>query len=84
MEIRPLTPHLGAEITGVDLSQPLDNEAFAAVHQAFLDWSVLVFRDQELDREQHKAFGRRFGEFGERRLRPIKIAAAFGDQPLKP
>jgi taurine dioxygenase len=61
MEIVPITPHLGAEVLGVDLSQPLDNEQFSAVHQAFLDWSVLVFRDQQLDREQHKAFGRRFG-----------------------
>ena len=62
MEIKPITPHLGAEILGVDLSETLDNEEFAAVHQAFLDWSVLVFRDQHLDREQHKAFGRRFGK----------------------
>ena len=62
MEILPLTPHIGAEVLGVDLSQPLGNEDFSAVHQAFLDWSVLVFRDQDLDRQQHKAFGRRFGE----------------------
>jgi taurine dioxygenase len=61
MEIIPITPHLGAEVLGVDLSRPLDNEEFSAVHQAFLDWSVLVFRDQHLDKEQHKAFGRRFG-----------------------
>ena len=31
------------------------------VKQAFRDWSVLVFRDQQLDRESHKAFGRHFG-----------------------
>ena len=62
MEITPLTPHLGAEIRGVDLSAPLDNETFAGIHQAFLDWSVLVFRDQELSRDQHKDFGRKFGK----------------------
>lgn len=61
MDITPLTPHLGAEVRGVDLSGSLDNEAFAAVHQALLDWGVLVFRDQHLSREQHKDFGRRFG-----------------------
>ena len=61
MEIRPITPHLGAEVLGIDLSKPLDNEEYSAVHQAHLDWGVLVFRDQHLSREQHKEFGRRFG-----------------------
>jgi len=59
--IRTLTPHIGAEISGVDLSRPLTNEQFSDVYQAWLDWKVLVFRDQHLDREQHKAFARRFG-----------------------
>jgi taurine dioxygenase len=61
LDISTLTPHIGAEIRGVDLSQPLGNDEFSAIYQAWLDWKVLVFRDQHLDREQHKAFGRRFG-----------------------
>ncbi len=61
LDITTLTPHIGAEIKGIDLSQPLGNDEFSAVYQAWLDWKVLVFRDQHLDREQHKAFGRRFG-----------------------
>lgn len=60
--VRPLSPHLGAEIVGVDLSQPLEGDRLADVRRAFLDWSVLVFRDQQLDREAHKRFGRYFGE----------------------
>ncbi len=56
-----LTPHIGAEISGVDLSQPLSNEQFSEVYQAWLDWKVVVFRDQHINRDQHKAFGRRFG-----------------------
>ena len=56
-----LTPHIGAEIDGVDLAQPLSNEQFSEIYQAWLDWKVLVFRDQHIDREQHKAFGRKFG-----------------------
>ena len=56
-----LTPHIGAEIDGVDLSQPLSNEQFSEIYQAWLDWKVLVFREQHIDREQHKAFGRKFG-----------------------
>ena len=56
-----LTPHIGAEIGGVDLSQPLSNEQFSEIYQAWLDWKVLVFRDQHINQEQHKAFGRKFG-----------------------
>jgi taurine dioxygenase len=62
MEVRPLTPHIGAEIRGLDLSKPLDNESMATVRQLFLDWMVLVFRDQQLTREQHKSLGRHFGK----------------------
>lgn len=60
-EIRPITSHLGAEIADVDLSQPLENEAFDAIYDAFNRHSVLVFRGQELTPEQHIAFSRRFG-----------------------
>jgi taurine dioxygenase len=59
--LRTLTPHIGAEITGIDLSKPLDAQQEADVRRALHDWMVLVFRDQDLTREQHKAFGRRFG-----------------------
>ena len=62
MEIKSLTPHIGAEITGIDLSKDLTNEEFASIHQAHLDHKVLVFRDQQLTRDQHKAFGSRFGK----------------------
>ena len=61
MEISPLTPHIGAEICGVDLSQPMDDATFATLRQAHLDWLVLVFRDQHLSREQHKSFAEKFG-----------------------
>ena len=61
IDVQQLTPHIGAEVAGVDLSKPLSNEQFSEVYQAWLDWKVLVFRDQHLDREQHKAFARRFG-----------------------
>jgi taurine dioxygenase len=62
LHVTSLTPHLGAEVHGVDLSQPLNDQQVADVHRAFADWGVLVFRDQHLDREAHKAFGRYFGE----------------------
>ncbi len=61
-EVRPLTPHLGAEIEGLDLAAPLDERQLFELQGAFAEWSVLVFRDQHLDREAHKTFGRYFGE----------------------
>ena len=60
-EVNSLTPHIGAEVEGVDLAQPLSNEQAQDIHDAWMDWKVLVFRDQHIDRDQHKAFGRRFG-----------------------
>ena len=59
--VNSLTPHIGAEIQGIDLSKPLDNEQFSEVYRAWLDWKLVVFRDQHLSQDQHKAFGRRFG-----------------------
>jgi taurine dioxygenase len=56
------TPHIGAEISGVDLSKPLGNQQFQEVHDALMDRLVISFRDQKLSIEQHKDFGRRFGK----------------------
>lgn len=71
LDIRPLTGALGAEILGVDLAN-LDDATFDAIHQAFLDYSVLVFRDQELDEEAFAAFGKRFGKLEEEPFLPHK------------
>ena len=62
IEVRKLTPVIGAEIFGVDLARPLGNQVFQEIHDALMDNLVIFFRDQELTHEQHKAFGRRFGE----------------------
>lgn len=61
MKVTPLSKACGAEITGVDLSRPLDEATFEAIHQALLDHCVIVIRDQDLTPEQHIAFSRRFG-----------------------
>jgi taurine dioxygenase len=53
--------HLGAQISGVDLSKPLDDDTFAQIAQAFFDNEVAFFRDQKLTPEQQVAFTRRFG-----------------------
>ena len=57
----PLSPTVGAEIDGVSLSDPMDEETFDEVHRALLEYKVIFFRDQEITPEQHVAFARRFG-----------------------
>ena len=61
IQVRPLSPAIGAEIDGVDLSQPLGNQTFQEIHDALMAHQVIFFRDQDLTLDQHKAFGRRFG-----------------------
>ena len=55
IEVKKLTPHIGAEIGGVDLSRPLGNQQFQEVHDALMENLVVFFRDQQLSVEQHKA-----------------------------
>ena len=62
IEVRSLTPTIGAEIFGVDLGGDLTNEQFATVHDALVKHVVIFFRDQKMTPEQHKQFGRRFGK----------------------
>ena len=75
-EVNSLTPHIGAEVEGVDLARPLSNEQAQDIHDAWMDWKVLVFRDQHIDRDQHKAFGRRFG-----RLHVHPMQHKYGGDP---
>ncbi len=57
-----LTPIIGAEIGGVDLSQPLGNQTFEEIHRALAENLVIFFRDQHISEEQHLDFGRSFGK----------------------
>ncbi|MFN0042092.1 MAG: TauD/TfdA dioxygenase family protein [Alphaproteobacteria bacterium] len=60
--VHPIAGAIGAEISGIDLSRPMDEETFAEVRRAFHQHLVIFFRDQVLTPDQHKAFGRHFGE----------------------
>src|SRR3546814_7390031 len=62
LDIRPLTGSCGAEVYGVDISQPLSGQTVKDIRQALLDHNVIFFRDQTLTPEQHKAFAIRFGD----------------------
>ena len=62
MRLRPLTPHLGAELSGIELSADMDEALFRVVYQAFLRHQVLVFPPRDLPPGDQVAFARRFGE----------------------
>ncbi|HZT18196.1 MAG TPA: TauD/TfdA family dioxygenase, partial [Dongiaceae bacterium] len=61
IQVQRLTPHIGAEVTGVDL-RSVGGQALADIRAALLEHQVLFFRDQPLDLESQKAFARHFGE----------------------
>jgi taurine dioxygenase len=62
IRVEKLTPIIGAEVHGVDLSQPLDERTGKEIHEALTDNQVIFFRDQHLTPLQHKAFGKLFGD----------------------
>jgi taurine dioxygenase len=59
---RPTGSALGAEILGIDLSQPLDDPAFDELVALFHRYEVVFLRDQHITPDQHVAFSRRLGE----------------------
>ena len=75
-DIRPSSPAVGAEILGVDLSQPLSAEETGDLRAALNEYGVIFFRDQELTPEQHIAFAERFA--------PINVNRFFKSVPDYP
>ena len=69
LDIRPLTPALGAEIFGVDLSSELSRAQVEAIRHALIAHQVIFFRDQQLSHEQHIRFGKHFGSL---HVHPLK------------
>jgi alpha-ketoglutarate-dependent taurine dioxygenase len=61
LTIRPLQPTIGADISGVDLRNPLSDADRDQIKAAILEYKVVFFRDQFIDQDQHADFARRFG-----------------------
>jgi taurine dioxygenase len=61
LKFEPIQPWIGAEVQGVDLREPLSPDTLRELRAAWEKYRVLVFRDQELTHEQHKAFAAAFG-----------------------
>ena len=62
LSVQPMSPTIGAEISGIDLREPLSDGQREQIHLALLTWKVIFFRDQPISVDQHLAFARHFGD----------------------
>ncbi len=62
LEATPLSGHIGAEISGIDLSEDLSDERIAEIRNLLLEHLVVFFRDQNLTAQDLARFARRFGD----------------------
>ncbi len=77
IRIRELTRHIGAEVEGLDLRQPLTADDAELVHHEMDRYAVLVFRGQHLTDEQHLVFTRALGEMEDARGSSLRADADF-------
>ncbi|MEQ1772788.1 MAG: TauD/TfdA family dioxygenase, partial [Burkholderiales bacterium] len=59
LKLRKLSYALGAEVCDIDVAAPMSEAAFGEIYKAFLDHGILLFRNQDITREQHIEFSRR-------------------------
>jgi taurine dioxygenase len=76
IRVEPVSRHVGAEISGVDLAAPVADGALAEIRRAFGEHGVVFFRDQSLTPEQHIGLAERFG--------PIDVNRFFAHVPGYP
>src|SRR4029077_5817775 len=81
IEVRKVTPAIGAEISGVDLAGPLSNRQVSELHDALMAQQVIFFRDQQMSVDQHKTFGRLFGDL---LIHPAARAEVEGHPEIRP
>ncbi len=62
IELKRVTPNCGAEVHGMDLSMPLDDQTVETLKTALAEHCVLFFRDQKMTPQQQKTLGLHFGE----------------------
>jgi len=60
--VNRLSPTIGGEIHGIDLSKNLEEKTKALIYEALLVYKVIFFRDQDISTEQHINFSKNFGE----------------------
>jgi len=77
LEIKPLSPALGAEISGVDLRDELSAETVAKIIDAWHEHLVLLFKNQDLSEDDQIRFARHFGAL-QKRTRPAEAINEYG------
>ena len=61
LTFKPLSAGIGVEVSGIEISQPLDAATVASIKKAWHENCVILFRNQPIDHQQHVAFSRQFG-----------------------
>src|SRR5689334_3603 len=85
IQVTPLSPACGAEISGVDLTRPLPPETVKAIRDAWNKYIVLVFRGQQVSQDDQLRFASYFGELGERKRAKTQLAKKIeGTQQTNP
>jgi len=80
ISVHELHPAIGAEIRGVDLSQPLDDKTIRAIRDAWHRYTVLLFRDQHLSEDDQRRFASHFGPIA-KRVQPRTGAKGLDGSP---
>src|SRR5688500_11123275 len=64
ISVNPISPHIGAEIGNIDLTRPLSKKEIEEVHRAFIQYQVIIFRDQKISHEDQIRLASYFGSLG--------------------
>jgi taurine dioxygenase len=73
LQIKPLSERLGAEVTGIDLAQPVDAQTRQLLYDTWIQHAVLVVRGQKLQPPQFAAAARLFGDLLEQQLKKFTL-----------
>ncbi len=67
-DLQAMTPSIGAEVLGIDLTKEMSADELKTLREVLLDWKVMFFRDQDITSEDHVRFS---GQFGELEVHPF-------------
>jgi taurine dioxygenase/putative 2-oxoglutarate oxygenase len=77
VELVPITDGIGIEVKGIDVTRSISSADFDRIYDAWIENTILLFRDQSLTPTQHVEFTRRFGEV----VTYTRQVFAEGDRP---